>query len=254
MMETLGMTRQESVSMILRGAVESIRDSMDPQAVFAASASLEGHTIGEHHGLQDPRWADVVVRPGRGLGGRVINELAPVAIDDYFHDSSITGDYRPIVQAENLQSLACVPVKVNGQAEALLYVAPRRGESLGAKLVDQVLCLAGLTAVCLLHIHDRTVLAAEARRALRLDDPAALRAVARRLVGAPRESNHAPDLTARQLEVLDLLASGMSNAELALRLEIAETTVKEHVRDLCRKLEASSRLQAVARAREMDLI
>lgn len=245
---------EEGVSTILRGVVRSIRETTDPRAVFAASASSKGYRIGERHGLHDPRWADVVVRPGRGLGGRVAEELAPVALDDYLQDSSITGDYRPIVQAENLRSLACVPVEVEGRAEALLYVAPHKGESLGTKLVDQILGLAELTAVCILHVRARSALAVEARRALRLDDAAALRAVARAAAALPQPSDREHGLTRRQLEVLDLLSLGMSNAELALRLGVAETTAKEHVRDLCRKLEASSRLQAVARAREAGLI
>jgi ATP/maltotriose-dependent transcriptional regulator MalT len=184
----------------------------------------------------------------------VIEERRSIALKDYLEDSSITGDYRPIVKAEDLRSIACVPVEVKGRAEALLYVAPRRGESLGARLVDQALRVAELAAVCLLHIQARNVLALEARRALRLDDPAALRALARRLAHPPGDSGAAVELTPRQVEVLDLLTAGMSNAELALRLGIAEATAKEHVRELCRKLGAASRLQAVARAREMNLV
>lgn len=244
----------EGASTVLRAAVASIRDATDPQAVFAAAASPAGHTIDVRHGLHDPRWDEVVVRPGRGLGGRVIEEHRSVALEDYFEDSSITGDYRPIVKAESLRSIACVPVEVNRRAAALLYVAPRPGESLGARLVDQARRVAELAGLCLLHIQARDALALEADRALRRDDPAALRDLAGRLAHPPGAAGAAVELTARQLEVLDLLAAGRSNAELALRLGIAETTAKEHVRELCRKLGASSRLQAVARARELNLI
>lgn len=54
-------------------------------------------------------------------------------------------------------------------------------------------------------------------------------------------------LTARELEVLRLLAGGASNAAIASALVISEATVKFHVRNLLRKLRASSRAGAVAR-------
>jgi LuxR family maltose regulon positive regulatory protein len=61
-------------------------------------------------------------------------------------------------------------------------------------------------------------------------------------------------LSERELEVLRLLASGMSNREIADELVVALDTVKKHVSHVLTKLEASSRTQAVARAREIGLI
>ena len=53
-------------------------------------------------------------------------------------------------------------------------------------------------------------------------------------------------LTARELEVIDLLAAGSSNAEIASHLVISAGTVKSHVKNLLRKLHAANRAQAVA--------
>ena len=53
-------------------------------------------------------------------------------------------------------------------------------------------------------------------------------------------------LTEREREILQLLAEGMSNADVATRLFISQETVKSHVRHILAKLEAETRTQAVA--------
>ena len=53
-------------------------------------------------------------------------------------------------------------------------------------------------------------------------------------------------LTAREREILKLLADGMSNADVAQRLFISQETVKSHVRHILAKLEADTRTHAVA--------
>jgi DNA-binding NarL/FixJ family response regulator len=53
-------------------------------------------------------------------------------------------------------------------------------------------------------------------------------------------------LTAREREILQLLAHGMSNADVAQRLFISQETVKSHVRHILAKLEADTRTHAVA--------
>ena len=61
-------------------------------------------------------------------------------------------------------------------------------------------------------------------------------------------------LSERELEVLALIAAGKSNQEIATKLFVSLSTVKTHINRLYRKLGARSRTQAVARARELDLI
>jgi two-component system nitrate/nitrite response regulator NarL len=62
------------------------------------------------------------------------------------------------------------------------------------------------------------------------------------------------DLTPRELEVLQLLAEGLSNKAIALQLEISEHTVKFHVNAILGKLGAQSRTEAVVRATRLGLI
>ena len=61
-------------------------------------------------------------------------------------------------------------------------------------------------------------------------------------------------LTEREAEVLTLLASGLSNADIAVRLFVGEATVKTHVARVLSKLGASSRTQAVVIAYESGLV
>ena len=61
-------------------------------------------------------------------------------------------------------------------------------------------------------------------------------------------------LTARELEVLRLLAEGASNAAIAAALVVTVGTVKKHVFNVCAKLGAQNRTQAVARARALHLL
>lgn len=61
-------------------------------------------------------------------------------------------------------------------------------------------------------------------------------------------------LTPRELDVLDLLAQGLSNKAIATRLAISDQTVKFHVASICGKLGAANRTDAVRRAVRGGLI
>jgi LuxR family maltose regulon positive regulatory protein len=61
-------------------------------------------------------------------------------------------------------------------------------------------------------------------------------------------------LTPRELDVLRCLAQGASNLAIAAQLFITINSVKKHTGNIYRKLDASSRTQAIARGRELGLI
>jgi DNA-binding NarL/FixJ family response regulator/class 3 adenylate cyclase len=89
--------------------------------------------------------------------------------------------------------------------------------------------------------------------------PSITRRVIEEFVRRPPETARTPppelaELTERELEVLKLIARGLSNAEIAKELFVGETTVKTHVSRVLMKLQLRDRVQAVVFAYESDLI
>ena len=62
------------------------------------------------------------------------------------------------------------------------------------------------------------------------------------------------ELGKRELEILNLMAQGLSNQEIAAKLFVSLSTVKAHIQNLFEKLEVKRRTQAVEKARRLNLI
>jgi DNA-binding NarL/FixJ family response regulator/class 3 adenylate cyclase len=89
--------------------------------------------------------------------------------------------------------------------------------------------------------------------------PSVTRRVIEEFVRRPPDSVRTPpeslaELTARELEVLKLIARGLSNAEIAKELYVSETTVKTHVGHVLMKCDLRDRVQAVVLAYESGLV
>ena len=87
--------------------------------------------------------------------------------------------------------------------------------------------------------------------------PAITRRLIERFLTRPAPADAAPalaELSARELEVLRLLARGLSNAEIAAELIVGEATVKTHVARVFTKLDLRDRVQAVVFAYESGLV
>lgn len=84
-------------------------------------------------------------------------------------------------------------------------------------------------------------------------------AIAKRLVNyfagiQPASATYAfPELTEREREILDLIASHLTNQEIAERLQLSLKTVRNHVSNIFSKLQVADRVQAILRAKEAGL-
>jgi DNA-binding NarL/FixJ family response regulator len=72
-------------------------------------------------------------------------------------------------------------------------------------------------------------------------------------VSAPRRPEPFPDLTARERELLELIAQGWSNARIAAHFTLSVKTVRNHVSNILAKLNLHDRSEAIVRARKAGL-
>lgn len=172
-----------------------------------------------------------------------------------------TGDALVVAEAGALAEL--VP---DGIAEVCVWDAESRSPAAGETLplaLPVVALVADMAA-------GSEWLAAGARGALHRGVPGERLVAAVRLVAAggialddgmlapldprPDPDPTAPALTPRELEVLALLAEGLSNKEIAARLGISDHTAKFHVNQVLDKLDSTTRTEAVVRGAKLGLI
>jgi GAF domain-containing protein len=177
-------------------------------------------------------------------------ELVPKVTDEVLR--GISTSPRELVALRELlpSSYLCVPLRVGGRVLGSVgFVAA--GDRARYEEEDLLLAegLAHSTAIALdnaRHHED------EAELARRLYE---LATTEKQLVPAANErSPEAPGLTARQMQILELLAEGYGVGEICQKLYLSKATVRNHIRALLQALGAHSQLEAVARARKLGLI
>ena len=138
------------------------------------------------------------------------------------------------------------------------------GQESGAEICERLRRESPATNVLLIsgagRISPNAARAAGAAGFISKDWPAADIAGAVRMVGLgmtvfrPQESSSGPALSDREREVLDLVAGGATNREIAEQLFLSPHTVKEHTSSLYRKLSVRNRAEAVQKAQRLGLI
>lgn len=184
----------------------------------------------------------------------VVRRKRPALVEDADSD---TRTYRPLVAPGGLRSYVVAPVVVGERVVGLVHADLLDGRRLTARDRD----LTQLFAECFGRAYERAVLtervAAQRERLrlafstdgeqaqLRVPDPTVVR-FARAAVPTIThvEARREDSLSAREQEVLALLATGATNLTIAERLVLSESTVKWHVKRILRKLGAANRAEA----------
>lgn len=172
-------------------------------------------------------------------------ELFPEANDEILQ--RVSGDDGRTGPSVGTGSYLCVPLRVGGRTlGALGLVSFGSGRRYGEEDVRLAEGLAHSAALALDNARHRRGEAELARELIEL--------ARGERTATTIKSPDAPELTARQTEVLELLAEGRGVEEIRKDLYLSRATVRNHVRSLLLALGAHSQLEAVARARKLGLL
>jgi LuxR family maltose regulon positive regulatory protein len=203
--------------------------------------------------------APTQLRLSRAYGApEALRELA-ADLEDQIAGIDAAGPFWPRLKLRAIQAIALAGAEREQAALAVLRRALAMAASEGHVRVfaEEGPQLAGLLARLADGAPDDEV-AAHARRILgtmAVIAPAAAPRPAQPVAVADPEPSALPEpVSARELDVLRLMAEGQSNTEIAESLVIAVSTVKSHVNSLFGKLGVATRTQAVARARRLGLL
>ena len=169
-----------------------------------------------------------------GIIRYALHSGTPVIVDDaekdpLFSDYNFDDGYIP-------RSVLCLALPAHGGPTPVLYLDNNlTAHGFSEELIGLVRRLASLI-LQVLTMDKETILSSQ-----------------KSTIAATKEANTI-SLTDKEAQILNLIGAGLSNAEIAQRLHIAEGTVKWHTSKLFKKLGVETRTQAVIRAAELGLL
>ena len=226
----------------------------------------------------DPKWADVINQVGQdnpqplvpGLHEtEIVRRRAAMVVTNVQSDSNV---HRPIADESRSQSYVAAPIMSGNRVVGLLhgdcYLRGRNTddvdrETIAAYAKGLELALSRAHAAAGLQAVGSTLRSVANDSQDRADNvhefsmQASSRAETSVIPLATRVTNRAVRsvrdvLTAREVQILEHMAEGLSNSAIAMQLVIAEGTVKQHVKHILRKLRASNRVEAVSMLYQSD--
>lgn len=260
-----------------RGALRELRRASDAPLGFGGPIDRGALRVVHLDGTRTPALDGLGVRHGRGLGGRVWQQRTPYGVDDYGAAADISHHYDLPVRVEGLRTVVAAPVLVGRHVHGVLYAGVRERVPYGDRLLDAVMRTARRlgrdlaieaevdrrVAEATDRLRQQEAIAAErirrtdaGLRELRagIDDPDVRAKLTRMLDELAPSGDATVTLTAREVDVLTLVATGASYAAVAERLGLRPQTVKSYMRDVMARLGTHSRHEAVVAARRQGLL
>ena len=270
---------------LLHRSVKELTRLTGCSIAFGGLTAAEGTPLTAFSGAQAHSLDGVLIEPSHGCGGLAAVDRKPVAATNYRESPTITHHYDREVTAEGIVSLLAVPVVVDRQVRAVLYGGHRVATQFGDGIVRDTLRVARTMAWELSvadEVNRRLAVLETERPRLSSADPlsaerlelrelyAELRELGRR-VSDPEVARRLDDvsrrilphgmsvsvptpLSPRELDMLAQVALGKRNGQIAAQLALSEATVKSYLSTAMRKLNASTRYEAVISARRAGLI
>ena len=268
----------------VRGALSSGREALEAEAEGSPWRGIGAATIGLAHGalgdLDDARrWSLEYARVGRAFGQH-LNETSGLGSAALFAAESRDWDAAEKLARQSLEISFEHGINEHWSGAAChlalgLVLEHRREDDEAERQIERAATLdrrgAGPIELGWSLMHLSRLRAARGDRAAarasldeagmrlsRAPDPGNLLdrlAEAERRIGKPsREPAAGEELSQRELDVLRLLATPMTQREIGRELYVSLNTVKTHTRSIFRKLDAANRSEAVARARELGIL
>jgi len=258
---------------VLRATLRDAARRTGLPVVFAGPVDRGRIVLSEFLGTRTSALKGVAIRTGTGLGGKALALEKPCYVEDYVSAKAISHEYDTPIAQEGLTSLVAVPLRAAGRTRAIVYAGVHQRTSLGSGVTDALLrsVREGERELAVLDEVERRISQrppdasttalerlrgthAELRAiAATVDDPV-LKERLLALCGDLTAASGGIALSTRETDVLALVSRGMTNADAAGHLGIGHETVKSYLRSAMSKLGATTRLEAVSRARSEGLL
>jgi LuxR family transcriptional regulator, regulator of acetate metabolism len=270
---------------LLTGAVSELVDRARFPIAFAGLEADGAVRISAIAGARTTSIDGLVVRASRGLGGRSLVERRPRITLNYRTARTFTHDYDGAILGEGISTLLAVPIMTGARTRGILYcgareetraggVATRAAFAMAATLARELDPPAAIIAAPAeatppesdasslsawreglreTYAELRTISADVRDRDLR-DRLAALESKLQVMMAPPGPRESTAGISPRELDVLAHTALGLTNAQIAARLGLRESTVKSYLAAAMGKLDAPTRLAAITKARREGIL
>ncbi len=222
--------------------VEEMEGSVSRFAVAHSDPEQEvlARSLRSHYQL-DPSRSHGTARVYTMGAPELIPELDEVALEDI---AAGDPEHLEALRRTNPGSYICVPLRVGGHALGAMGLLSARRYS-----KEDVVLAEGVAHCAALALNNASHRASEVELVRELVRRAS---EGQRVISLPHKK--APQITPRQMEVLQLLSSGHSTREIGRKLYLSEATVRNHIRGLLQAFGAHSQLEVLARAREAGVL